>query len=215
MEIIIKPLTGKIFSVRVLPQYTIARLKTLIQLVTGSPCHQQRLLFKGHLLEDCQTVSEAEIIRLSMVYVIFSISKHTIGDIYNTRQIFVKFQNGKIMNLDVKPYNTIDEIKSTIQQTANIPYWQHILRFNGKVLEDEGRTLLSYNVYNGGILHLNARRRWEGSDSGVNSPKNDISVKVPPHVLSNLSHRRHGAEDVHTEVAERLHVVTVNDQDGC
>lgn len=48
MEIIIKPLTGKIFSVRVLPQYTIARLKTLIQLVTGSPCHQQRLLFKGH-----------------------------------------------------------------------------------------------------------------------------------------------------------------------
>jgi hypothetical protein len=117
------------------------------------------------------------------------------------------------MNFDVKPYNTIDEIKSTIQQTANIPYWQQILRFNGKVLEDEGRTLLSYNVYNGAILHLNVKRRWEGSDSGVNSPKNDISVKLALHGLSNLNPQPRDMRNV--EVMERVHVVTVNDEDGC
>jgi hypothetical protein len=147
------------------------------------------------------------------VYVVLSISKHTIGDIYNTRQIFVKFQTGKIMNLDVKPYNTVNEIKSTIQQTANIPYWKQVLRFNGKVLEDEGRTLLSYNVYNGAILHLNVGRRLERSDAGAKSQKKVVSVKLTPHGLSNLNPQPRDTKDV--EVVEQVHVVTVNDIDGC
>jgi hypothetical protein len=68
------------------------------------------------------------------VYVILSISKHTIGDIYNIRQILVKFQTGRIMNLDVKPYNTINEVKSVIQQTANIPYWKQMFDSTARFL---------------------------------------------------------------------------------
>jgi hypothetical protein len=74
---------------------------------------------------------------------------------------------------------------------------------------------LSYIVYNGAILHLNVARRWEGSGSGGNSPKKDISVKLAPHPLSNPSPRRRDAKDMHTEVSERVHVITVNDEDGC
>lgn len=56
--------------------------------------------------------------------------------------------------MKVKPYHTVDEIKQAIQEEVGIPYWRQVLHFNGKVLRDEGRTLLSYDVFNGAILGL-------------------------------------------------------------
>ena len=145
MQIFVKTLTGKTITLEVELSDTIEVVKTKIKDKEGIPPDQQLLIFKGRQLEDGRCLSDYNVSRESTL--------HLVLRLHSSMQIFVKTLAGKMITLEVEPSDTIENVKTKIQDKEGIPPDYQCLIFARKVLED-GRCLSDYDVWRESTLCL-------------------------------------------------------------
>ncbi|GKD38432.1 polyubiqutin 1, partial [Tanacetum coccineum] len=146
MKIYVMTLTKKKITFEVKPSDTIGYLKAKIKDTEGIPTDKQVLIFNEMALEDNSTLSDFHINKESTLTLVLKSRGLTM-------QIFVKTLSGKTITLEVKPSDTISNVRAKIQDKDGTPPARTMIMWCGRALEDK-YTLYESRIHKESTLHL-------------------------------------------------------------
>lgn len=144
--IFVKKVDGSAFTLMVELSDTIKSIKEKIEEKEGIPQNLQKFFYNGlPLVIDNTTLANNYIQNLSTIHL----------EIITTKQkiIYIKALDGNSITIDIKPSDTIFNIKEKIYEKGGIPPSEQDLFFNRTQLED-AKTLSDYNIHNLSTVNL-------------------------------------------------------------
>ena len=149
-------MNGRMIELLVQPSDSIGNVKRKIQTKEGIPTNNQSLVSVTSMekLKEYRTLSDYNIQSGSTLLLV----PRAWGDWRSLfpMEIFINIMNRKTISLDVKPSDSVENVKMKIQEKEGIPPYEQRLVLAYKNLEDN-RSLDDCNIQNGSTLFL-ARR---------------------------------------------------------
>jgi hypothetical protein len=145
MQVTVKTPEEKRIILKVCPTDSISCLKQLVEETLGVPVVDQQLSFGGKTLEDPKTFIDHGI-------------RHGDTVLLRGMQIHIQHLNGTTITLDVRPATTLLDVKEMVVEADGTPIQEQIYSFGSKSLQDDNRTLGSYNIKHGSTLKMEKMR---------------------------------------------------------
>ncbi|PWA34622.1 hypothetical protein CTI12_AA258120 [Artemisia annua] len=146
LKITVDTISGKRIPLDVDWRHTVKELKALIQDKEGIHPDQQTMVYAGHKLEEGIILSRYSVQNESTI--------RLVDDTVTRLQIYVLIvDTGKTVHLEVESSDTINNVKTMIQDKEDIPVNKQILFLPQKQLEDNS-TLSDYCIWNESTIHL-------------------------------------------------------------
>lgn len=163
MEIKVKTPDGKIIPIQVEPTDTVDDVRKKVGEATGEPAPEEDIVFNGNVLDDPEsTLADNGV-------------KHGDTLLVEPMQINVKHWDGTVVTLDVNPNDTIGDIKSMVDDEMDIPPAYQRMKFDGKPLKKNKKSLKDYNIKNKDTIEL------EPMQINVKTPNGKkIPIEVEP-----------------------------------
>ena len=147
MKINVKSLVGKTYDLEVNDSDTIKNIKDLIKEKAEIPSEKPiRLIFAGKELDDDKKLYSYNISNNSTI--------HLLTTPKTVKKLSIKINEGKILALDVKPSDTLENLKKKIKEEEGLDSTQYNLFLDKTLLKENDKTLEDYDINTSSTIDL-------------------------------------------------------------